>query len=899
MYDIFVNYRNADARFGAAATYELLVKRFGKERVFLDNQSIGPGSFYPEELYAALESMRVLLVFIGPEWLAHDPQSPGRFLIERQADWVRREIKRAFERAVPVVPVLLDGARLPADDVLPGDVRPLLHCQTVEIRSPYLGADVDRLADLLFDLLIDASPPPPPPRIKRRSWSRVREIDDPIPLGVQPSPRLPEASVVLPADPLMRVPDYVPRDATDQLEWAMANTPFVLVVGDAAAGKSRLAYEVVRRTLPDHWFVMPRGVEDLAHTIAWAEHTGNCVLWLDDIEKYLGPAGLTVDSVVELTKRRVGDVVLVGTIRSQEHAHLSPRWEARIADEPDRLRLRLRRDVIRLAYEIHLPRRWSEAEVLRASASADPRVAHAAWHAHEFGIAEYLAAGPQLLAEWRDAWAPGGHPRAAALVAAAVDAVRVGVRHGIGVDMLRRLHGEYLKARGGTSLRPESFDEALSWATETLHATSSLLVPTDRRRFLPFAYLVDAIDTQPKPIAVPERTWQVLITRMPATECWHIGEAAYGRRHLKFAQSAFRRAIAAGNRSAELRLADAIGEAGDRQGALATLAAVVEARTRSAGRQHADTVEARLALAGWTGRAGDPRAAAHLIGEIVADLVATVGPTHADTLTTRHAFAHWLGRAGRLSDAVAEFRRLVGDRTRQDGPNHPHTLTARHDLANWLGRTGNKQESLREHERIAVARRHALGPDHPETLRSRHRLARLVCEVHGTKAGLPQLDEVVTDRTRVLGADHPDTLRTRSQYARWTGKGGNPAEAAALFAQLAMDSAQSLGAEHPDTLRARHQHARWTSEAGDHQYAVTLLREVIGDWTRLLGARHPYTLISRYRLTRATAGSGAWLEATNMLADLLADDITVLGDHHPYTRHAQELLARWQTTPKQ
>ena len=36
MSDIFVNYRSADARFGAAATYELLANRFDRNRIFLD-----------------------------------------------------------------------------------------------------------------------------------------------------------------------------------------------------------------------------------------------------------------------------------------------------------------------------------------------------------------------------------------------------------------------------------------------------------------------------------------------------------------------------------------------------------------------------------------------------------------------------------------------------------------------------------------------------------------------------------------------------------------------------------------------------------------------------------------------------------------------------------------------
>jgi TIR domain len=155
--DIFVSYRKADAAFGAAATYELLVNRFGRARIFLDHQSMGPGSLYPQRLRAALKSMRVLIVFIGPQWLAGDPRSSGRLLIHRDNDWVRREIRTALARTVPIIPVLLDEASLPAPEVLPEDIRALVQYQRTEVRHRQLRADVDRLADAIDGLLVSAS----------------------------------------------------------------------------------------------------------------------------------------------------------------------------------------------------------------------------------------------------------------------------------------------------------------------------------------------------------------------------------------------------------------------------------------------------------------------------------------------------------------------------------------------------------------------------------------------------------------------------------------------------------------------------------------------------------------------------------------------------------------------
>lgn len=68
MTEVFVSYRGADATFGAAAIYELLATRFDRQQIFLDNQSISPGTNYPARLRAALESTQVMLVLIGPRY---------------------------------------------------------------------------------------------------------------------------------------------------------------------------------------------------------------------------------------------------------------------------------------------------------------------------------------------------------------------------------------------------------------------------------------------------------------------------------------------------------------------------------------------------------------------------------------------------------------------------------------------------------------------------------------------------------------------------------------------------------------------------------------------------------------------------------------------------------------
>ena len=118
--EVFINYRTADAGFGAAACYELLSARFGSDRVFRDCVSLQPGDVYPDAIMNALERAHLLIVLIGPDWLTSDRS--GHRCLDQESDWVRAEIRRSLERNIPIIPVMLDGASLPPAGDLPDDI---------------------------------------------------------------------------------------------------------------------------------------------------------------------------------------------------------------------------------------------------------------------------------------------------------------------------------------------------------------------------------------------------------------------------------------------------------------------------------------------------------------------------------------------------------------------------------------------------------------------------------------------------------------------------------------------------------------------------------------------------------------------------------------------------------
>ena len=116
---------------------------------------------------------------------------------------------------------------------------------------------------------------------------------------------------------------YVRRDLHDELARLIAAGSFVLLQGGSAAGKTRLAYEAARTAVP-HWtMVVPdppvttpkalAGLADLA-----PRHT---LIWLDDLQRYLTPDGLTEKVLDQLVSAKRG-VSIVATLNTSAKAAL-------------------------------------------------------------------------------------------------------------------------------------------------------------------------------------------------------------------------------------------------------------------------------------------------------------------------------------------------------------------------------------------------------------------------------------------------------------------------------------------------------------------------------------------------------------------------------------------------
>jgi hypothetical protein len=141
---VFVNYRRADAGGYSRRLYEGLRWLFGTQ-LFKDTDSISGGQDFPTALRAAVASADILLAVMGADW-TEQRDDAGRRRLEDPRDWVRLEIVAALSSGVPVIPVLLPGASMPAAERLPADIRPLARLIPHPLNSDEWASDVEALA---------------------------------------------------------------------------------------------------------------------------------------------------------------------------------------------------------------------------------------------------------------------------------------------------------------------------------------------------------------------------------------------------------------------------------------------------------------------------------------------------------------------------------------------------------------------------------------------------------------------------------------------------------------------------------------------------------------------------------------------------------------------------------
>jgi hypothetical protein len=146
---IFISYRRDDTAAAAGRVYDRLWRLIGKTNVFFDVSAIGGGEDFANRIVTEIAASEAVLVFIGRKWLepAGDGGKPRLFAAD---DYVRAELRAALGRSVLVLPVLVDGARMPGPDQLPDDVKGIATRNALPIRHETFDDDTENVVSTVL-----------------------------------------------------------------------------------------------------------------------------------------------------------------------------------------------------------------------------------------------------------------------------------------------------------------------------------------------------------------------------------------------------------------------------------------------------------------------------------------------------------------------------------------------------------------------------------------------------------------------------------------------------------------------------------------------------------------------------------------------------------------------------
>jgi tetratricopeptide (TPR) repeat protein len=376
---------------------------------------------------------------------------------------------------------------------------------------------------------------------------------------------------------------YIKRDQQDKLEEAVGPGQAALVMGHSMAGKTRLAAEVVKQKFPDALLLFAESGKALRELLDGGLNPADYVVWLNELERFLGAGGLDENLLNRLT---TGRAIVVATIRVEQWETYRPRDELRPPEW----------EVLQRFSEISLQRRLTGPELGRVRATVnDPGVLAAVDH---YGLAEYLGAGPEALDKFEKGKIanPVGH----ALVRAAVDWRRTGLTRPVSEQALATMLPTYLADRPDVPRTNQAIDAGLAWATAKINETVALLgqvfTGSNRPVFEAFDYLVDQLTRTGTP--VPDPMWTLALEQAESAELIVIGRTASRASKLATAETAWRRAADKGDSDvapkAAFNLGALLAKQGDVAGAKAAYQQAIDSGHSKAAQRAASGLERLL-----------------------------------------------------------------------------------------------------------------------------------------------------------------------------------------------------------------------------------------------------------------------------------------------------------------
>jgi TIR domain len=130
---IAISYRRSDSSAISGRIYDRLTAHYGEHSVFIDVDNIPFGIDFRSHIRETLQRTDVLIAVIGTKWLGTNADGTSR--MQQKTDPVRVEIEMALERKIPILPVLVDGAKMPESTELPPNFSSFAYLNAAEVAT--------------------------------------------------------------------------------------------------------------------------------------------------------------------------------------------------------------------------------------------------------------------------------------------------------------------------------------------------------------------------------------------------------------------------------------------------------------------------------------------------------------------------------------------------------------------------------------------------------------------------------------------------------------------------------------------------------------------------------------------------------------------------------------------
>ncbi len=130
---ILISYRRADSSAIAGRIADRLSHHYGEDSVFMDVESIPIGIDFRTHIDETLQQADVVLAVIGRNWLGQD--AAGAVRMNEKTDAVRVEVETALRNKIRIIPVLVDGAKMPASSELPPEFGDFAFLNAAEVAT--------------------------------------------------------------------------------------------------------------------------------------------------------------------------------------------------------------------------------------------------------------------------------------------------------------------------------------------------------------------------------------------------------------------------------------------------------------------------------------------------------------------------------------------------------------------------------------------------------------------------------------------------------------------------------------------------------------------------------------------------------------------------------------------